>query len=89
MTLRFPIQPRMVPPEKVARRLGITIAVFLEKRADLERNGFPKADSVLGNYPLDAVDRWIDGRAGLSRPGDPFSAQNEMLQAVREKAWAR
>ncbi|MEO5323076.1 hypothetical protein PV773_07115 [Mesorhizobium sp. CC13] len=89
MTIRFPIQPRMVPPSKIARRLGITMATFLEKRAELEHSGFPKPDTILGNYCLDAVDQWIDGRAGLSRPGDPLSAQVEMLQAIRGKAWAR
>jgi hypothetical protein len=79
----------MIPPEKVARRLGVTIAVFAEKRADLEAAGFPKPDRVLGNYCLEAVDKWIDAQAGLIRGEDPGSAQAAMLQAVREKAWAK
>lgn len=88
-SIRFPIDPRMIPPAKVARRLGVTEAVFVAKLAELESSGFPKPDPVLGNYCLQAVDSWIDGRAGLSRPGDPFSAQVEMLQAVRGRSWAR
>lgn len=89
MTVRFPIQPRMVPPEKVARRLGVTAAVFAEKRQALESAGFPKAEPVLGNYCLEAVDNWIDLKAGLTRADDPASAQAAMLRAVREKAWAK
>jgi hypothetical protein len=88
-SIRFPVQPRMVGPEKVARRLGVTLATFEAKRPDLEREGFPKADRILGTYCLETVDRWIDARAGLHRENDPVSAQSEMLSAVRERAWAK
>ncbi|RUV18277.1 MULTISPECIES: hypothetical protein [unclassified Mesorhizobium] len=89
MGVRFPIQPRMVAPEKVARRLGVTSTVFGSKRAALEAAGFPKPDVVLGNYCLEAVDKWIDAQAGLTRADDPVSAQAAMLRAVRDKAWAK
>lgn len=88
-SIRFPVQPRMVGPEKVARRLGVTLAAFEQKRSELERTGFPKQDPVLGTYCLEAVDKWIDERAGLIREGDPASAQAAMLRAVRERAWAK
>lgn len=87
--VRFPIDPRMIPPEKVARRLGVTLAIFSERRADLEADGFPKPDRILGNYCLEAVDRWIDHRSGLIREDDPVSAQTAMLRAVRERVWAK
>lgn len=87
--VRFPVQPRMVSPEKVARRLGVTPAAFSSKRSDLERDGFPMPDGVLGTYCLEAVDKWIDRRAGLIREDDPVSAQAAMLRAVRERAWAK
>lgn len=87
--IRFPVQPRMVGPEKIARRLGVTLAGFEAKRQELESDGFPKADPVLGTYCLEAVDRWIDHRAGLIRDDDPLSAQTAMLRAVRERAWAK
>ncbi|TIR23970.1 MAG: hypothetical protein E5X34_13015 [Mesorhizobium sp.] len=89
MTIRFVIDPRMVPPEKIARRLGVTPAVFEAKRAELEGTGFPKPDRVLGNYCLEAVDKWIDAQVGLTRADDPASAQAAMLAAVRGKAWAK
>ncbi len=88
-SIRFPIQPRMVGPEKVARRLGVTLSAFREKRQELEIQGFPQPDAVLGTYCLEAVDRWIDLRAGLMREDDPASAQAAMLRSVREKAWAK
>lgn len=88
-SIRFPVQPRMIGPEKVARRLGVTLAAFNERRIELEKHGFPKADGVLGTYCLEAVDRWIDQRAGLIREDDPVSAQTAMLRAVRERAWAK
>ena len=88
-TIRFPIDPRLVPPVKVARRLGVTFAAFMERLPELERAGFPKPDPVLGNYCLEAVDGWIDRWAGLIREDDPVSAQTAMLRAVRERAWAK
>ncbi len=88
-SIRFPIQPRMVGPEKIARRLGVTLTAFREKRHELEQQGFPKPDGVLGTYCLEAVDRWIDQRAGLMREDDPASAQAAMLRSVRERAWAK
>ncbi|MCG6115054.1 MAG: hypothetical protein MEQ84_07630 [Mesorhizobium sp.] len=89
MTIRFPIQPRMVPPEKIARRLGVTVAVFNEKLAALEANGFPKRDPVLGNYCLQAVDNWIDARAGLHPAGIPVSDPAVVLEMAGSRAWRR
>ena len=87
--IRFPIDPRMVPPAKVARRLGVAEAELKAKTPELEAAGFPKPDPILGTYCLEAVDRWIDDRAGLQRPGDPVSAQAAMRRSVRERAWAK
>lgn len=86
--LRFPINPRLVPPAKVARRLGLSPAAFAELLPRLIAAGFPRPDPVIGNWCLEAVDRWIDDRAGLTRDHDPASAQSAMLRAVRERAWA-
>lgn len=85
--LRFPIEPRMIPVTKVARRLGVPVKVFEEKREALESRGFPKPDPDLGTYCLQAVDDWIDARNGLNRPGQPMSPQAAMKDAVRGRAW--
>ncbi len=87
--VRFPIDPLLVPVEKVARRLGISTAGFAEMRADLEAAGFPKPDPIIGNYNLQAVDTWVNSRTGLTNANDPMSAHAAMLQAVRNRAWEK
>lgn len=87
--IRFPIQPRMIGSEKVARRLGVTLAAFTEKRPELERQGFPKQDPVLGTYCLEAVDRWIDRRAGLTPVGAPVSDPAMVLEMAGSRAWRK
>jgi len=89
VTIRFPVDPRMVPVEKVARRLGVTPAEFAEKRAALEAAGFPAPEPILGTWCLDAVDRWIDSRAGLTKPGVAVSDPAIARERIRQQAWAR
>lgn len=87
--LRFPLDPRMIPPEKVARRIGVSPAVFAEKRAELERDGFPKPYSVLGNYSLDAVDRWIDKQAGITPAGQAITDPATLMERARSRPWRK
>lgn len=87
--LRFPVDPRMVPVEKVSRRLGVSVAEFMAKQPELEREGFPRADAVLGTYCLEAVDRWIDRRAGLIPNNGPVSDPAIVLQMAGRKAWRK
>ncbi|MGY3409539.1 hypothetical protein ACVWZV_005652 [Bradyrhizobium sp. GM5.1] len=63
--IRFPVDPRLVPPQKAARRLHLSESDFLTKLAALHRIGFPAACSVTGHYDLRAIDAWLDRRAGL------------------------
>lgn len=42
----------------VAQRLGMSVADFDARRADLEARGFPEADETTGLYAVEAVDRW-------------------------------
>ena len=60
--MRFRVDPRDIPPEMAARRLGITLARFDEVKANLFARGFPKPDPDTGNYDGQAVDRWCDAR---------------------------
>jgi len=55
-SIRFPVEPRDVPPAKAARRLHLTEAQFNEKLPDLHRRGFPRADPTTGMYDLKAID---------------------------------
>jgi hypothetical protein len=60
--MRFHVDPRDVPPEVAARRLGKTFAEFNAALPDLVARGFPQADPTTGNFDLAAIDRWCDAR---------------------------
>jgi len=60
--MRFRIEPRDVPPELAARRLGKTRAEFEAALPDLLARGFPQRDPTTGNFDLAAIDRWCDAR---------------------------
>ena len=60
--MRFRIEPRDVPAEVAARRLGKTLAEFNAALPDLVARGFPQADPTTGNFDLAAIDRWCDAR---------------------------
>jgi hypothetical protein len=64
--IRFPVDPRDVPPEKAARRLHLTLAEFNEMLPDLHARAFPRPDVTTGMYDLVAIDRWMDTRSGLA-----------------------
>jgi hypothetical protein len=52
--MRFHIEPRDVPPELAARRLGKTFAEFSAALPGLVARGFPPADPTTGNFDLAA-----------------------------------
>jgi hypothetical protein len=62
MTIRFRIEPRDVPPEMAARRLGKSLAEFEAILSRLIARGFPAPDPDTGNFDLNAIDRWCDAR---------------------------
>ena len=57
-SVRFSVDPGDVPPEKVARRLHLTLAAFEACKFRLFGRGFPRPDPDTGMYDLEAVDRW-------------------------------
>lgn len=65
--MRFRVQPRCVPRDVAARRMGLSEARFADIEADLRRRGFPYPDDVTGNYDLVAIDAWLDRKAGLAK----------------------
>jgi hypothetical protein len=60
--MRFRIEPRDVPPQLAARRLGKTLPEFNAALPDLVARGFPQPDPTTGNFDLAAIDRWCDAR---------------------------
>jgi hypothetical protein len=56
--IRFRVDPGDVPPEKAARRLGLTLDRFIEVLPRLLARGFPAPDQDTGNFALEAIDQW-------------------------------
>jgi hypothetical protein len=83
--VRYRIDPRLIAPQTVARRLGVTYECFKSVTPELEASGFPRPVSVLGNYCLQAVDNWIDMQSGLTPDTNPESVRQNLLAAVRGK----
>lgn len=63
--IRFPVQPRMLPLEKVARWLHLTPDEFRAGLPALRMAGFPEACPVTGHYDRKALEAWQDRRSGL------------------------
>ena len=62
MAIRHRVEPRDVPPEKAARRLGLTLSRFDALLPRLNTRGFPLPDPDTGLYDLRAIDAWADRR---------------------------
>lgn len=67
-SIRFPVQPRLVPAVKAARFLHLTLSEFRNALPALYREGFPKACPITGHYDLVAIAAWQDRRSGLTKP---------------------
>jgi len=65
LTKRNDISPRLKPKSAVAKRLGMCVATFDKRLSDLQMQGFPLYDTLLGGYDMKAIDTWLDRRAGL------------------------
>jgi hypothetical protein len=65
-SIRFPVEPRLLPPAKAARRLHLTLDEFKEKLPQLLLHGFPSPCPVTGHFDLVAIDAFFDRRAGFA-----------------------
>ncbi|WP_032900972.1 hypothetical protein [Mesorhizobium ciceri] len=83
MSIRFHVDPRDVPPEKAARRLGLTLEQFTDLLPRLLSRGFPATDPDTGNYDLDAIDAWRAARHRRLLPSAPALAHTPGLVAAR------
>jgi hypothetical protein len=83
--MRFRVEPRDVPPEVAARRLGKTFAEFDAALPDLVARGFPQADPTTGNFDLAAIDRWCDARYPHLFGGGAAMQARDARDAVRDR----
>jgi hypothetical protein len=60
--MRFRVEPRDVPSEHAARRMGLSHGEFLDALPDLIARGFPRADATTQMFDLDAIDAWRRSR---------------------------
>ena len=65
-SIRLRVDPRDIPADKAARRLGLTVAAFEEVKDRLFARGFPRPDPDTGLFDLKAIDDWMDRRSGLT-----------------------
>lgn len=65
-SVRFVVEPRLVPVQKAARRLHLTKGEFSSLRPALLDAGFPRPCSITGHYDLKAIESWLDSRAGVA-----------------------
>ncbi len=61
-TRTYRVEPRDIPPELAAHRLGKPLVEFLALLPNLVARGFPTADPDTGNFDIYAIDRWCDAR---------------------------
>lgn len=85
-SIRFQVEPRDVPPDKAARRIGLTLEQFDDLLPRLLSRGFPASDPDTGNYDLDAIDAW---RAARHRRLLPSPAQNDQPVGLVAQRLAR
>jgi hypothetical protein len=90
-SMRFRVDPRDVPPEIAARRLGQTLAQFETVLPRLLARGFPQADPDTGNYDLAAIERWCDARhchlfggGAAMQARDAGTVARERISAMRK-----
>ena len=63
---QFEPEPRIWSERQVACRFGRGESWLRDNRSRLEAAGLPEIDEVLGGTDGDAVNRWLDERAGLA-----------------------
>jgi hypothetical protein len=81
-SVRSRVDPRLIPREKAARRLGLTLLAFESALPELLSRGFPPPLPVIGNFDLHAIDRWIDAQVGLVNDNNPEGARAAMMKAI-------
>lgn len=69
-SVRFPVQPRLVPAVKAARWLHLTLEEFRIALPALRKEGFPAACPITGHYDLIALEAWQNRRSGIAGAAD-------------------
>jgi len=90
--MHFRVEPRDVPIEMAARRLGKSEAEFDAVLPNLIARGFPKPDPDTGNFDLVAIDKWCDARHAYlfgnasMQARDASTVAKDRIEAMRRAA---
>jgi hypothetical protein len=84
--MRFRVEPRDVPPEYAARRLGLNYPEEFEtKLPNLIARGFPRPDVDTGNFDLDAIDRWRMARHSHLFGGESIMQARDASSVAKDR----
>ena len=70
-------RPRIWSKSQVCARFQRCVSWFDANRSELEAQGFPTFDQLLGGWDSQAVERWFDRRAGIDARCDDRVAKSE------------
>jgi hypothetical protein len=84
-SIRFRVEPRLVPPVKAARLLHLTLPEFEAKRTALHGAGMPSPCPVTGHFDLKALGAWLDRSAGLAVASGPVTAAMDASVGFAER----
>ena len=68
--IRYKVDPRLVPPQKAARYLHLTLRQFEHALPSLIARGFPRSCPVIGYFDLTAINQWLDRQSGVGNQHD-------------------
>lgn len=93
LLMRFRVEPRDVPREAAARRIGLTLEQFDIQYANLVARGFPAFDPDTGHFDLHAIDRWCDARhphlfggSAVMRARDANTVVRDRIEKLKARA---
>ena len=73
--------PRIWTAAQISVRLGHGGNWFNEHRAELGSEGFPAYDNFLGGWDADAIELWLDRRAGIAAADH---AMNDLAREIEQ-----
>jgi predicted DNA-binding transcriptional regulator AlpA len=72
---------RVFDARDIAAMAGRSVGWFYARRRELEGEGFPRRDDLLGGWHKSAVEQWFARRAGAASPS-PSPAKQRLRRAI-------
>ena len=81
---RYTPLPRLLSERAIAAMLDKGYTKFREIRPQLEAEGFPKIDKLIGGTDSVAVNRWLDRRSGLPTVDAGDEIDDPLMEALND-----